>query len=167
MLPVSKLNHTCRRGHQNWPRYVKSCLHMHACMPFFKSHITYYSVGTTVQSPSIFLRGWAQSLCATSLFWYVENIDSLTYVKLILHKQFVHFPSYRANWVRINGTKYQLSFAIVIGGDSEEELNFGSVVAIYADGQSVIFEFFPMLTHNISHHHHAYALKSPPLNVLI
>lgn len=70
---------------------------------------------------------------------------------------------YRANWVCVSGTKYSLPCALVIGTDSEAELKFGKAVAIYVEGQSVLFEFIPMVTHNISHHHHAYALKTPPL----
>ena len=66
--------------------------------------------------------------------------------------------------MRVNGTKYQLPFALVIGRDSEEELKFGKVVTIYVDGQSTIFEFLPMLTYQAYHHYHAYALKSQPLS---
>lgn len=35
---------------------------------------------------------------------------------------------------------------------------------IYVDGQCVIFEFLPMLTHKVCHHYHTYALKSPPFS---
>ena len=67
--------------------------------------------------------------------------------------------AYRANWVRVNGTKYQMPFAVVIGKD--EELTFGNVTSIYVDGKSVLFEFFPMITHQFYHHYHAFALAAP------
>ena len=64
----------------------------------------------------------------------------------------------------MNGTKYQMPFALVVGKD-DEDLVFGKVVNIYVDVKTVLFEFFPMLTCNFSHHHHAFILSLPPLSV--
>jgi len=67
---------------------------------------------------------------------------------------------YRANWVCINGTKYQVPFAIIIGTD-DEDLQFGSVVNVYIHEGSVLFEFIKMITHQFYHHYHAYCLSLP------
>lgn len=78
-----------------------------------------------------------------------------------MQHQFINMITsiYRANWVRVNGTKYQMPCAIVIGMD-EDEPKFGSVENIYIDGASVFFEFVPMITNQFCHHFHAFALAS-------
>lgn len=61
---------------------------------------------------------------------------------------------YRANWVRVGGTKYQPPFAIVIGKD-DEDLQFGSVERILVDRGVVWFEFTRLVTHQYLPHYHA------------
>ena len=58
--------------------------------------------------------------------------------------------------MRVSGTRYQIPIALVIGKD--EDLLFGRVASIYVDGQDVLFEFLPMVTHEFCYHHHAFAL---------
>lgn len=66
-----------------------------------------------------------------------------------------------ANWVCVNGTKYQMPFALIVDKE-EEELKFGMVVNIYVDGSaSVFFEFVPVVTIEYCSHFHAYALFIP------
>ena len=52
-----------------------------------------------------------------------------------------------------------MPFAVVIGKDVE--LMFGNVTNILIEGKSVMFEFFPMITHQFCHHCHAFALAVP------
>ena len=59
---------------------------------------------------------------------------------------------YRANWVRVGGTKYQPPFAIVIGKD-DKDLQFGSVERILVDRGVVWFEFTRLVTHQYLPHY--------------
>ena len=70
----------------------------------------------------------------------------------------MHFTFCRATWVRVNGTKYQVPCAIVIG--KNDELEFGRVVSIYVDDSIVFFEFIPLATRSFCHHFHVFALVS-------
>ena len=70
----------------------------------------------------------------------------------------MHFTFCRATWVRVNGTKYQVPCAIVIGNN--DELEFGRVVSIYVDDSIVFFEFIPLATHSFCHNFHVFALVS-------
>ena len=71
---------------------------------------------------------------------------------------------YRANWVQVNGTKYQMPFAVVVG-KKEDDLVFGKVENIYVDAKTVIFEFIEMLTHCFSSHYHVFVVSVPPVPV--
>lgn len=69
---------------------------------------------------------------------------------------------YRANWVKINGTKYQTPCALVVGqSDEDEELLFGHVLSVLVHCKEVLFEFELMIVQYIKHCH-AYALSLPP-----
>ena len=68
----------------------------------------------------------------------------------------------RANWVKVNGTRYQTPFAVVIGqSDKEEELLFGHVLNVLVYSKEVLFEF-ELLDVQYCKHYHAYALSIPP-----
>ena len=62
----------------------------------------------------------------------------------------------------MNGTKYQIPFAINIGYE-EDELKFGNVNDIFVDGNIVIFEFVPFDTCEFSTHFNAYVLEVPAI----
>lgn len=68
--------------------------------------------------------------------------------------------NYRAKWVRVNGTKYQKPFAIIIAME-DDDLKFGNVENIYVDGLTVWFEFVPLDTFQFCTHFNAYALTLP------
>ena len=83
---------------------------------------------------------------------------------VIFHAYFQLYISYRANWVRVLGTKYQPPFAIVIGKD-DDDLQFESVERILDDKGIIWFEFTFLLTHEYLHHYHAYSVKVPPVSL--
>ena len=66
---------------------------------------------------------------------------------------------YRANWVKVNGTKYEVSCVLIVGKTSDEELQFGEVTRILVDITSVYFKF-KLLDSNFINHHHCYCLSS-------
>ena len=58
----------------------------------------------------------------------------------------------------MNGTKYQIPFAINIGSE-EDELKFANVINIFVDRSTVYFEFIPFQTYGFSTHFNAYILE--------
>ena len=77
-------------------------------------------------------------------------------ILLLINNSIVH----RAKWVKVNGTKYQIPFAINIGNE-EDELKFVDVTNIFVDGSIVYFEFIPFHTYGFSTHFNAYILEVP------
>ena len=69
----------------------------------------------------------------------------------------------RANWVRVNGTKYQTPCALVVEKSDDKELLFGKVISILVGAKCVIFEF-QLLKSEFCHHYHCYSLSLPPLS---
>ena len=60
----------------------------------------------------------------------------------------------------MNGTKYQIPFAINIGSE-DDELKFANITDIFVDDNTVFFEFIPFNTHGFSNHFNAYILDIP------
>ena len=50
------------------------------------------------------------------------------------------FSTFRANWVIVDGTKYQRPCVLIAGKMEDEDLIFGNVVSIFIHSQSVLFE---------------------------
>ena len=71
-----------------------------------------------------------------------------------------YFSLHRANWVKVNGTKYQSPCALVVGQSDDEELIFGSVLSTLVHHQEVFFEF-EVMEGQYCKHYHAYALSLP------
>lgn len=68
--------------------------------------------------------------------------------------------AYRANWVKVDGIKYQEPCALVIGQE-EDNLKFGKITQIYVDGgKEVIFEIELLHTIEFCTHYHTYSLSS-------
>ena len=67
------------------------------------------------------------------------------------------FCFYRANWVIVNGTKYQTPCLLIIGKTEEEDPLFGSVCRVLLSGQELFFEFEQMDA-VFYQHYHAYCL---------
>lgn len=65
-----------------------------------------------------------------------------------------------ANWVTINGTKYEQSCVLVIGKTEEDDVLFGEVTRIIVDIKSVYFEF-KLYNSFFNRHHHCYCLSTP------
>ena len=54
---------------------------------------------------------------------------------------FTYSTIFRANWVRVNGTKYDTPRLLVFGKTDEDKLLFGEVTRILVDIKSVFFNF--------------------------
>ena len=89
----------------------------------------------------------------------------ILYIRSFLISGMLHLhlcSSYRANWVKINGTKYQTPCAIVVGqSDEDEELLFGHVLGVLVHCNQVLFEF-ELMEAQYCKHYHAYAPSLPP-----
>ena len=66
----------------------------------------------------------------------------------------------RANWVEVNGVKYQSPCGVIIG-ENDTLLKFGHVMDIFVDKKTVYFEFIPLITKEFNNHIHAYVLAFP------
>ena len=80
---------------------------------------------------------------------------------VLIVKYYIYF---RAKWVCVHGTKYQVPFAIVIGLDEDDIVQFGSVENIYVHKGVIFFEFIPLITHQYLDHFHAYAVVLPKVS---
>ena len=67
--------------------------------------------------------------------------------------------------MKVNGTKYQIPCALVVGKDEADELKFGKVINIYVYENMAFFEFILLLTDQFCHHHHIFVLATPPMSV--
>ena len=75
----------------------------------------------------------------------------------------LYFYLYRANWVKVKGTKYQTPFALIID-EEDGEIKFGEVFGIEVEDANVFFEFVPLHTLYFCKHFNAYALARPPMD---
>lgn len=84
----------------------------------------------------------------------------ITCLAAIVYWHFAYL-SYRANWVKVHGTKYQTPCALVVGqSDEDEDLLFGHVLGVLVHCKEVFFEF-ELMEVQYCKHYHAYALSLP------
>lgn len=99
-----------------------------------------------------------------SLFSTFGGLGSkLLYTMLVLTCSYIapiFFSFCKANWVKVNGTKYQTPCILVIWKNEEEDPLFGSVSSILVSGQEIFFEIEQMEA-VFCQHYHAYALSFP------
>lgn len=74
------------------------------------------------------------------------------------------YSFFSANWVKVNGTKYQIPCALVVGKsqDGEDDLMFGEVLRILVNLKTVIFEF-KRLASKFCHNLHCFSVSSPSI----
>ena len=65
--------------------------------------------------------------------------------------------------MKVNGTKYQVPFVLVVGKSEDADLAFGEVHSVLVHGQLVLFEYH-LLEAQFYPHYHLYALSLTPLS---
>ena len=65
---------------------------------------------------------------------------------------------HRANWVRVNGTKYQKPCGLLVGR-VDDVFKFGKVVDIFVNGKEVLFEVELLNTLDYLLHYHTFCLS--------
>ena len=71
------------------------------------------------------------------------------------------FSNFSANWVKVNGTKYQTPCGLIVGKTDQEEPIFGEVRRILVDVKAVYFEF-QLLHAVLCPHYHCFILSHDP-----
>ena len=66
---------------------------------------------------------------------------------------------FRANWVKVNGTKYQAPSALLI--ENNEDPIFGKITDVFVSGNTIYFEFITLVVKFFYHHYHAFVLIEP------
>ena len=151
-------------------------LHMYYIIGFYY-RITSTTIIITGESVTCSLPLWMSQSVPPTMFYRLacilcRHMCGYVYMYICFTSQenyYYHALSFfysRANWVKVNGTKYQPPCAIVVGKTEEEEPLFGSINKVLVFSQEVYFEF-ELMEANFCQHYHAYTLSSSHQHFLV